>query len=146
LRGDGIELHLFGGGEHDESLRARAAERGLPVTFHGVMPREHVAEAIDSCDAFINPSISEGQCLVALEVLSRGRAFLASAVGAIPEILGKGRLGEIVPLDDAAGAADVVRGFVDEWRAGKWRAADIASAYASAYSREEIIGAYEKLL
>ncbi|MDB5706254.1 MAG: hypothetical protein JWN66_3370 [Sphingomonas bacterium] len=146
LQGSGVELHMFGGGDDDEALRAQAGERGLPVTFHGVMPRERVAEAIDSCDAFINPSISEGQCLVALEVLSRGRAFIASAVGAIPEILGKGRLGEIVPLSDAVGAAQVVRGFVDAWRAGDWRAADIASAYANAYSRQQIISAYEKLL
>lgn len=146
LGADALELHLFGGGDEDEALREKASRMGLPATFHGVVPREMVAEAIDSCDAFINPSISEGQCLVALEVLSRGRAFLASAVGAIPEILGKGRLGALVPLDDAVGAAAVLGDFVKEWRAGGWRAADIASDYASAYPRGEIISNYEKLL
>jgi glycosyltransferase involved in cell wall biosynthesis len=146
LRSDGIELHLFGGGEHDQGLRDAAHTRGLPATFHGVVPREAVADAIDSCDAFINPSISEGQCLVALEVLSRGRPFIATGVGAIPEILGKGRLGRIIPLDDAAGAADIVRTFLAEWRAGDWRAREIADAYGKAYLRAEIISEYEKLL
>ncbi len=146
LRPNGVEVHLFGGGEHDQGLRDAVRERALPVTFHGVVPREAVAAAIDSCDAFINPSISEGQCLVALEVLSRGRPFIATGVGAIPEILGKGRLGRVIPLDDAAGAADIVRAFLTEWRTGDWSAGEIASTYARAYSRAEIIGAYEKLL
>lgn len=146
LRSSDIELHLFGGGDDDAGLRNAASERDLPVTFHGVVPRDTVAAAIDSCDAFINPSISEGQCLVALEVLSRGRPFIATGVGAIPEILGKGKLGKIIPLDDAAGAAGIVRDFLAEWRTGEWGTAEIAGAYAAAYPRAQIIGEYEKLL
>jgi glycosyltransferase involved in cell wall biosynthesis len=146
LRSSGLELHMFGGGDHDAALRDEAGKRDLPVFFHGVAPRDAVPAAIDSCDAFINPSVSEGQCLVALEVLSRGRPFIATAVGAIPEILGKGKLGVIVPLDDAPGAAAIIRGFLKEWDAGGWRAGDVATAYSSAYSRAEIIGDYEKLL
>ena len=146
LRSSAIELHMFGGGDHDSALREQARNRDLPVTFHGIAPRDAVPAAIDSCDAFINPSVSEGQCLVALEVLSRGRPFIATPVGAIPEILSKGRLGVILPLDDIAGAAAVVSGFLDAWNAGGWRAGDVATAYSSAYSRAEIIGDYEKLL
>ena len=146
LRSSGLELHMFGGGDHDAALRDEAGKRDLPVIFHGVAPRDAVPTAIDSCDAFINPSASEGQCLVALEVLSRGRPFIATPVGAIPEILGKGKLGVIVPLDDVPGAAAIIRGFLEEWHAGGWRARDVATAYSSAYSRAEIIGDYEKLL
>ena len=146
LHSDGVELHMFGGGEHDQGLRDMASERGPPVTFHGILPRDAVAAAIDSCDAFINPSISEGQCLVALEVLSRGRPFIATGVGAIPEILGKGRLGRIIPLDDTQAAAAIVRNCLTEWRAGDWSAHAIVEAYAKAYPREQIIGEYQKLL
>lgn len=146
LRSDGIEFHLFGGGDHDIALREAAGRRNLPTIFHGMVSRDAVPSAIDSCDAFINPSISEGQCLVALEVLSRGRPFIATGVGAIPEILGKGRLGRIIPLEDAAGAAGTIRDFLIEWRAGAWGAREIADAYTKAYPREEIISEYEKLL
>jgi len=146
LRSSAIELHMFGGGGDDAALRDEASKRDLPIVFHGIAPRTAVPAAIDSCDAFINPSVSEGQCLVALEVLSRGRPFIATAVGAIPEILAKGRLGAILPLDDVPGAAEVVSNFVDEWKAGEWLAADVATAYSSAYSRAAIIGDYEKLL
>lgn len=146
LHGEAIELHLFGGGEHVAGLGEQVAARDLPVSFHGVIAREAVPAAIDSCDAFVNPSVSEGQCLVALEVLSRGRPFLATPVGAIPEILGKGRLGAIIPLDDIAGAAAVLRSHVAAWKAGEWRPGDIARAYAAAYPRSRIIGEYQKLL
>jgi glycosyltransferase involved in cell wall biosynthesis len=146
LRASAIELHMFGGGDHDAALRDEARKRDLPVIFHGVAPRDAVPGAIDSCDAFINPSVSEGQCLVALEVLSRGRPFIATPVGAIPEILAKGKLGVILPLDDVPGAAAVIRDFLGAWNAGGWRAGDVAAAYSSAYSRAEIIGDYEKLL
>ena len=146
LQSSAIELHMFGGGGDENALREAAGKRGLPVTFHGAVPREAVPATIDSCDAFINPSVSEGQCLVAFEVLSRGRPFIATPVGAIPEILGKGRLGVTIPLDDAAGAAAIVRAFLEEWDMGDWAAGDIATTYASAYPRAEIISDYEKLL
>lgn len=146
LQPDAIELHMFGGGGDEDALREAAGKRGLPVIFHGAVPREAVPAAIDSCDAFINPSVSEGQCLVALEVLSRGRPFIATPVGAIPEILGKGRLGVTIPLDDARGAAAIVRAFLEEWKTGDWRAGDVARTYAGAYPRAEIISDYEKLL
>jgi len=146
LRSSPIELHMFGDGGDGDALREAVDKRGLPATFHGPVPRETVPATIDSCDAFINPSVSEGQCLVALEVLSRGRPFIATPVGAIPEILGKGRLGLTIPLDDAAGAATIVRAFLDEWNNGDWRAGDVATTYAAAYPRTEIISDYEKLL
>ena len=145
MEGDAVELHLFGEGEHDARLRAEVARRALPVIFHGAVPRAAVPAAIDSCDIFLNPSISEGQCLVALEVLSRGRPFLASAVGAIPQILARGKLGAVVPLDDAAAAAAIVRSVVAEWRTGGWAPADIAAAYAAAYQPDDILARYVAL-
>lgn len=137
-----IELHMFGEGEHDARLRTEAAARGLPVIFHGAVPRDGVPGAIDSCDIFLNPSVSEGQCLVALEVLSRGRPFLASAVGAIPQILARGRFGTVLPLDDPAAAASVVRQTIAEWRAGDWAPGALADDYRHAYRTDQILQIY----
>lgn len=142
LSGTKIELHMFGEGEHDARLRSDVAARGLPVVFHGAVPREAVPGAIDSCDIFLNPSVSEGQCLVALEVLSRGRPFLASAVGAIPQILARGRFGAVLPLDDAAAAAAVIRQTIAEWRAGAWAPAAVADDYRRAYRTDAILQTY----
>ena len=142
LGGDAVELHMFGAGEHDAQLREEVAKRGLPVVFHGAVLRDDVPHAIDGCDIFLNPSISEGQCLVALEVLSRGRPFLASAVGAIPHILSRGRFGAVLPLGDASAAAGVVRRVMSEWRAGSWAPADVVRGYRVAYRPEAILAEY----
>ncbi|WP_404371385.1 glycosyltransferase family 4 protein [Sphingomonas sp. MMS24-J45] len=142
LLGTKIELHMFGEGEHDVRLRSDVAARGLPVIFHGAVPREAVADAIDSCDIFLNPSVSEGQCLVALEVLSRGRPFLASAVGAIPQILARGRFGAVLPLDDPAAAAAVINQTIGEWRAGAWVPAAVADDYRRSYRTDHILQTY----
>ena len=142
LTDEAIELHMFGEGEHDARLRAKVTARGLPVIFHGAVPRAEVPSAIDSCDMFLNPSISEGQCLVALEVLSRGRPFLASGVGAIPEILARGHFGAVLPLDDASAAAAIVRRTIAEWRDGRWTPAAVADGYRRAYRTDEILQTY----
>ena len=146
LRDQPVELHMFGEGELEPQLRADAVARSLPVTFHGPVSRAHVPAAIDSCDIFLNPSISEGQCLVALEVLSRGRPFLASAVGAIPQILGRGHFGEIVPLNDVAAAAARVGATITAWRSGGWSADAILADYRIAYDASAITARYLDLL
>lgn len=142
LHGEPVELHLFGEGDHGARLRAEVSARGLPVQFHGAVARSDVPAAIDSCDIFLNPSVSEGQCLVALEVLSRGRPFLASAVGAIPQILARGRFGAVLPLDDAPAAAAVVREVVTAWRCGDWAPDMVAQAYRDAYRADAILADY----
>ena len=146
LQDEPVELHLFGEGDLEPQVRAEVAARSLPVTFHGPVARAQVPAAIDSCDIFLNPSISEGQCLVALEVLSRGRPFLASAVGAIPQILGRGHFGEIVPLNDAVAAAARVRETIMAWRSGAWSADAILADYRLAYDASAIATRYLDLL
>ena len=142
LAKDTIELHMFGEGDDDMGLRAEVATRGLPVIFHGAVPRADVPGAIDACDIFLNPSTSEGQCLVALEVLSRGRAFLASGVGAIPQMLARGHFGAILPLEDAPAAATIVQRTIAEWRDGRWTPEAVAADYRRAYRAHDILQTY----
>ncbi len=74
-----FELHLYGDGAQREALTAACVKQSLPrVTFHGEIPREQVPAASDACDLFLNTSHTEGQCLAALEVLSRGRPLVAT--------------------------------------------------------------------
>src|SRR5208283_4017965 len=60
-----FELHLFGDGAEREEMERRCAKLALQkVKFHGETPRLEVARAIDTCDIFLNTSLTEGQCLV----------------------------------------------------------------------------------
>ena len=93
------ELHLFGDGPTKQELESAAAARGLEsrVHFHGAVPHDAVAAAIDQCHLFAFSSVSEGQCLAALEILSRGRPIVATPVGAFPEFLTAPELGQLCP-------------------------------------------------
>ena len=79
------ELHLFGDGSQRKSLEQQAAALGHAgdVHFHGTVRGEAKEKALLSCHLFANPSVSEGQCLVAIEVISRGRPLVATPVGAL---------------------------------------------------------------
>ena len=141
-----FELHLFGDGSQRQELEAFAAAKRVPAVFHGPVFDGAKWQAIESCHFFVNTSVSEGQCLVALEVLSRGRPFVATPVGAIPGILGDDRLGVLLPLDNAFGAAkrvdQVVEGFVKQ----RWAPRQIAEAYRCRFPRQESIERYLDIL
>ena len=75
---------------------ARALPPAARIVFHGVVRGPAKRAAIDSCHMFVNPSVSEGQCIVALEVFAQGRCFVGTPVGSLPEMLGSGELGKEV--------------------------------------------------
>jgi len=141
------ELHLFGDGPEREELRARAAELALPgVTFHGETPRAGISQAIDSCDLFLNTSLTEGQCLVALEVLSRGRPLVATPVGALPGVLSQRELGLLAPLDDPRAFAAAVTDVAQKISDGSLTPKSVAGAFRERFDRAAILRRYLDLL
>ena len=85
----------------NSSLRPPQEGWRAAFTFISAVPHNAVAAAIDQCHLFAFSSITEGQCLAALEILSRGRPIVATPVGAFPEFLIAPELGQLT-LDNAA--------------------------------------------
>ncbi|MHB2265571.1 glycosyltransferase family 4 protein [Aliihoeflea sp. PC F10.4] len=81
-----VRAHMVGDGEGVPRYRARAAELGLDIKFHPAMPAR---EAFALARFMVVPSRAEAMPYIVLEALAAGRAMIASAVGGIPEILGK---------------------------------------------------------
>jgi glycosyltransferase involved in cell wall biosynthesis len=141
------ELHLFGDGAERRQLTERCAARALPdVTFHGEIPRESVCGAIDTCDIFLNTSRTEGQCLAALEVLSRGRPLVATPVGALPEVLAQPDLGKLAPLDDPGAFAAKVTELAGEIREGRVSPRSVSEAFRKRYDAQAVLQRYLDLL
>jgi glycosyltransferase involved in cell wall biosynthesis len=142
-----FELHLFGDGPQRAELTRKGDELGLVnVTFHGEIPRAEISRAIDSCDLFLITSLTEGQCLVALEVLSRGRPLIATPVGALPEVLGQNELGCLAPLDDAGAFAARVNEVADSILDGRITPQSVVRAFKVKYDYELIVNRYLTLL
>ena len=70
-----------------DTFERAVADNGSKVAFHGYVSGEQKRRLFEKADVLVLPSYHEGMPLVILEALSYGCAVMATAVGAIPEIL-----------------------------------------------------------
>jgi glycosyltransferase involved in cell wall biosynthesis len=138
-----VQLHIFGDGPERNNLESLVGRLnlGTSVHFHGNQERSQVASAIDSCHFFAFSSTTEGQCMAALEILSRGRPVVGTPVGAFPEFL-SGPLGAIAPLHDAAAFAAAMHMLARPIIAGEIVPDDVQRAYLTRFSRRKVIEGY----
>jgi glycosyltransferase involved in cell wall biosynthesis len=138
------ELHLFGDGDQRQELERVASAIGLQrqVYFHGAILRDSVPAAIDRCHLFAFSSLTEGQCLAALEVLARGRPLVATPVGAFPEILEAPEFGLMAPLDDAPRFARALAQTASALIEGRLTPQAIQSRFGSLICHDRIVQQY----
>jgi len=81
---------------------------GPQVRFTGTVPWETVAHFYAGADIFVFPSLFEGFGMVLAEAMSFGVPIIASAAGAIPELVQDGENGVLVPPNDADALAEAI--------------------------------------
>ena len=93
----GLVVAVAGAGpEHDRLAAAAAARPGLGDRFRLLGHRDDVGRLLAVVDAFCLPSHHEAAPIGLLEAMQAGRACVATAVGAVPEMLDEGRCGVLV--------------------------------------------------
>ncbi|QBG45955.1 glycosyltransferase [Verrucomicrobia bacterium S94] len=112
--GIGVEFHVYGSGSLLEKVRSFADQQGVTVVFHGVYQRKDVPGIVAENDCFLISSVSEGQCIVALEVLAGGRPLFATAVGALPDILRTPVRGALIPQGNSEKAISIILDWLEE--------------------------------
>lgn len=139
-----VELHIYGAGGLERRVRDAASSLGVSAYFHGAYSRSSVPDIVGSNDIFLITSISEGQCIVALEILAMGRPLFATPVGAIPRILEKYSRGALLPEEDA----DVAAACICRWLGGHQpiSSKEIQASYLEDYDQEAIKQRYVKLV
>jgi glycosyltransferase involved in cell wall biosynthesis len=118
------QLLIVGDGPVAADLRRRADALGVAglVRFTGTL--ENVRPALAAMDVFALPSREEGMSNALMEAMAAGRPVVATDVGGNGEVLDRGRLGVLVPGDDALALADAVGALLDD----PARAAALAAA------------------
>jgi glycosyltransferase involved in cell wall biosynthesis len=85
-----VELHLYGGGQDQETLEKLAVTLDIQnsVHFHGAYDHRHdLSQIVSACHFFIYPSRWEGgPCFSLLELTQAGRYCVATSVGGIPDL------------------------------------------------------------
>jgi glycosyltransferase involved in cell wall biosynthesis len=108
VRPPGWRLDIVGpveAGYRDALLRVADPDA---VRIVGPLRHEDAMGRMADCDLFVLPSHTEGFPNVVVEAMALGRPIVASAVGAIPEMLAEGA-GLLVQPDDVTGLADALR-------------------------------------
>jgi glycosyltransferase involved in cell wall biosynthesis len=140
-------LLMVGAGKCRPALAQQVDEMGLSACVHMPGRREDVASVWSAADVAAMSSDYEGTPLAAIEALAHGVPVVSTDVGGLPDIIGDGHGGVLVPPRDAPALAraleDVLR-HPDELerlgREARERAAEfgierIAARYADLYDR-----------
>lgn len=102
-----VRLVIAGDGEHRLALEGSARRLALDpaVRFLGRCDAGQVRGLLQGALALVVPSIYEGMPLVVLEAMESGVPVVASRVSGIPEVVGDGKTGWLVPPEDPGSLA-----------------------------------------
>jgi glycosyltransferase involved in cell wall biosynthesis len=103
-----MQLWLVGDGPLRPAVEKAIVEMRLEgkVLFLGI--RDDVPKLLAGCEAFILSSDYEGMPLAVLEAMAAGKPVVATAVGAVPEVVKNAVTGILVPPRDAKALAQAM--------------------------------------
>jgi sugar transferase (PEP-CTERM/EpsH1 system associated) len=106
-----MRLVIAGDGPDRAALEARVAACGIAGRVWMTGSRDDVPELMVDFDLFVLPSLAEGISNTILEAMACGLPVVATRVGGNAELVADGRTGMLVPSDDAAAMARVLRDY-----------------------------------
>lgn len=144
----GVRLAVLG--EGPERARLEALARELGVADRVLLPGRvgDVAAWLRAAALVLHPVRWEGFGLAVLEAMLAGRAVVASAVSAVPELVVEGETGLLVPPDDPGALAAATSALLaDPERAARLGAAGLRRAhdeFSVARMAEATLAVYER--
>ncbi len=97
--GHDVHYEIIGGGADEEHLRFSTKDLGLTdhVQFAGRRSSTEVRQALERCDVYVLPSLSEGISNAALEAMAMEIPVVATTAGGMSEVITDGVDGLLVP-------------------------------------------------
>lgn len=109
-----VRVVIAGGGPERAALDARIAERGLTDTVRLLGARDDVPDVLAACDVAVTCSDAEASPLSIMEYMGAGLPTVATAVGGIPDVIGDGEHGVLVPRRNPAALATAIGDLLDD--------------------------------
>jgi colanic acid/amylovoran biosynthesis glycosyltransferase len=111
VQGVNFTLVLAGDGELRPDIEALIARHQLQnnISITGWINSERVREEILNARALVLPSVSEGLPVVLMEAMALRRPVISTYVAGIPELVGAGENGWLVPAGDLDALTEAVR-------------------------------------
>lgn len=137
----GWRLDIVGPHEVAYEAELRKQFQVEEVYFLGEMAHPQAMERLAACDIFVLPSHTEGFPNVVLEAMIRGRAIVATDVGAIPEML-EGGAGVVVPTRNANALSNAIGEMMSDAELRKRLGIAAAAKAARRYSLPTVFEEY----
>jgi glycosyltransferase involved in cell wall biosynthesis len=140
----GVRFCIAGEGEARGNLEREAAELGVAdcVEFTGAV--RAIPEFLSRLDIAVLPSRAEGMSNALLEYMAAGRAVVATAVGATPELIEDGVHGLLVPPGDVGALASGIARLLDDRDLACRLGSAARRRAAERYSRAAMVGRFEE--
>ncbi|MBI3736412.1 glycosyltransferase family 4 protein [Candidatus Sumerlaeota bacterium] len=139
-----LELHIYGGGEAENTLRAHpaAVENPRAVFFHGSYHTSDIPKIASETHFFAQATRFEGQCLAALEVLACGRPLVATRAGCLDDVLADPCAGILVDPGKASALADAMGAMIGNIFEGRVLPEKIVEYHRQNFSFETVAPRY----
>ncbi|MFO0851520.1 MAG: glycosyltransferase [Gemmataceae bacterium] len=139
-----VTFEVAGDGEQRAELERLHAELRLGERFVLRGSVSDVPGFLRSVDVAVLPSHSEGMSNALLEYMAAGRAVVATAVGANPQLVTDGESGLIVPPRDEAALADAIGRLIDDPVSSRRLGAAAGRRVEADYSRNAMRRRFER--
>jgi Glycosyltransferase len=113
-RSRSVTLEVIGAGPERERLEQETAGAGLADIVRFIGWRDDVRALMVHWDIYVQPSLSEGFGIAAVEAMAQGLPVVATRVGGLPEIVMDGETGILVPPRDSAALADAIDTLIND--------------------------------
>lgn len=129
LRED-AHLCIVGGGEEEPALRSVSARLGLTSRTHFLGFRADLPRVLADVDVVALTSHNEGTPVALIEALAAGCSVVSTSVGGVPDVLGGGKWGCLVPRRTPAAIAAALARSLGESRSRAPSLVESARRYA----------------
>lgn len=140
-----LKLLIVGDGEERARLEefVKMLNLNRTVIFTGM--RRDVPQLLKAMDVFTLSSLSEGMPLTVLEAMAARLPVVATDVGALPELVGEGKTGFLVPIRHAVAMADKLEEFLANRQLAKSFGEAARQKVEREFALEQMLRSYAEL-
>ena len=112
-----FSLDIVGDGPNRQEYEelSRRLELNAIVNFHGLKPKEEVAQFMRNCDFYVQPSLVETFGVVYIEAMACGKPVIASRLPVLEEIVNED-VGILVPPKDVKALKEAIEDMLDNYK------------------------------
>jgi glycosyltransferase involved in cell wall biosynthesis len=144
-----VHYVIVGSDDHGYADRLKRLASKLTITdrVHIVGFQDPVQPFLAALDLYLHPALMEGFGIAVVEAMAMGKAVVATTTGGLPEVVGQGETGLLVPPGDAESLAEAAISLLENKSkreqmgvCGRMRAQEIFSLDASVAHMEQLYG------